>query len=63
MELGSDITQRFEDRQKFVAAEVSLSQEEKMAVADSGGCAQGNNQPLFAPLERMVQLGIEYFEF
>jgi len=32
-------TELFEDRQKFAATEVSLSQEEKMAVADFGACA------------------------
>jgi hypothetical protein len=41
----------FEDGQKFVAIEVSHNQEEKMAVADSGGCAQGKNRPLLPPLE------------
>jgi hypothetical protein len=48
----------FEDRQKFVATDVSLNQEEKMAVANSSGCAQGKNRLLFAPLERRVQLGV-----
>ena len=37
---STDIRELFEDGQKFVAIELSHNQEEKMAVADSGGCAQ-----------------------
>jgi hypothetical protein len=48
---STDIRELFEDGQKFVAIEVSHNQEEKMAVADSGGCAQGKNRPLLPPLE------------
>ena len=48
---STDIRELFEDGQKFVSIEVSHNQEEKMAVADSGGCAQGKNRPLLPPLE------------
>jgi hypothetical protein len=48
---STDIRELFEDGQKSVVIEVSHNQEEKMAVADSGGCAQGKNRPLLPPLE------------